>query len=136
MVFDVVVYASQAIQDATLTQNYDVEKVKDSLGNDTAKRGINELWDLDVNMKLIGDTAANARALNTISAGGFLPMFQTVNISQPSSGALMPTAFIGKFSMKPGCKVSAKNAACGDMAMAMERYADTTQNDLMTTTPS
>jgi hypothetical protein len=135
MVFDVVLFATGAIQDATVTQNYEVEKVQDSFGADISKRGRNELLDLDVNMKLIGDTAANARALNTISPGGFLPMLQTVNISQPVSGPQMPAVFIGGWQMKPGSKISAKNAACGEMMLPLETYADATQRALMLTTP-
>ena len=135
MVFDVILYATAAIQDATLTQEYESEKIKDSLGGICSERSINEMANMETNMKLVGDTAANARALNTISVGGFLPMQQSVTITQPGSGPQMPAAFIGTFKVKSGTKVSAKNAACGDLALPLERYADPTQNILMTTTP-
>lgn len=135
MVFDVIIYATQAMQSADLTQEYEAELIKDSLGNDCSERTINEKWNAEFNMKMVGNTAANAIALNTISPGGFLPMQQSVTISQPATGPQMPACYIGLFKMRPGTKISAKNAACGDLALPMMRYADNVQNTLMTTTP-
>lgn len=136
VVFDVILYATQATQDASLTQEYEAEMIKDNLGNDCSERTINEKWNAEYNMKMVGPTAANALAINTISPGGFLPMQQTVNISQPATGPQLPASFIGVFKVKSGTKISTKNAACGDLAIPLERYADNTQNNLMTSTPA
>jgi hypothetical protein len=136
MVLDVILWADDAIQDATLTQQYEVEEIKDSRGATIAKQASNESHDLEVNMKLIGDTKANARAINSVAAGGFLPPLQSVAISQPSSGDQMPGSFIGTWQCKPGQKISAKNAACGDLSLPLMKWADATQNTLLNTTPS
>ena len=138
-VLDVIVYATssvQGIQSFGLTQNYESEKIKDSLGNTCSERTINEMHDADISIKMIGSSAANARAINTVSAGGFLPMQQTVIITQPATGPQLPTCMVGTFKVKSGMKIDAKNAACGDLTIPLEKYADSTQNTLMNTTPA
>ncbi len=136
MKIDVIVQASAAIQDAGVTQKYEVDKVQDSLGADCSKRARNEMYDLKISMKAVGTTAALARAINTINVGGFLPPFQTVVISQPDAGPQMPAIFIGSWSTVPGMQISAKALTCGEIVGDFERYADAAQNTLMISTPA
>lgn len=136
MALDCIIYPATAIQDADFTQDYESEKVRDSRGAFCSERTTNAMTNAGINMKLVGDTQANARALNNVNAGGFLPMQQTVIISDPATGPALPAMMKGKFKVKSGTKVSIKNAACGDLALPLEQYQDTDQNDLMTSTPA
>ena len=136
MTLDVIIYAAEAIQGADLTQTYKSEKVMNSRGADISERSWNEVNELNLNMKLVGDTQVNARKLNTINVGGFLPMQQSVVITDPATGPALPAAFKGTFKVKSGMKYSIQNVACGDLALPLEQYVDTDQNTLMTTAPA
>lgn len=122
--FDVIVYPVS--QEGRLTQNWEEEIVKDVNGSDTAWLARNEHHMLDLAMKLIGPTAANAAA-----GGVFLAPLTSVNLS---GFGLSPLN--GQFQVTNGSDIAAHFDKVGDISFKLRQYADPNQNALANTTPS
>lgn len=121
---DVLLYPVQ--QSMKLTHQFEMEKIKDADGQYASARSQNEMVDFDLEMKLLGDTLAHAKA-----GAAFLAPMATVTLS-----ACDVAQYNGAWIYMPNASITAKNDATGDMSWRLERYVDATQNTLMTTTPS
>jgi len=121
---DVVVYPVQ--QSGKLTHKFEMEKIKDADGQFASARTQNEMVDFDLEMKLVGDTAAHAA-----TGAAFLAPQASVTLS-----AFTVAQYNGVWIYAPDSSMSLKNDSAGDMSYRLEKYVDATQNTLMTTTPS
>ena len=123
-VLDVIVYPEP--QSADLTHQYDVETVKDRQGQDCAKRARNEHQVAAWKFKLLGDTAANAKA-----GAAMLAPLAIVTVSGCDIAD-----WNGVYIVEPGEKNSLKNTEIGDHDLTMLKYSDAAQNTLMTSIPA
>lgn len=122
--FDVILYPIQ--QSIKATQNFDLDIAKDQNGDDAAWRTSNEMIDVDVGMKLLGDTIAHAEA-----GAAFLAPLAVVTISTAKMAALNTT-----FCVMNGNEIDLGNTKIGDITFKLRRYVNSTQNTLFATTPS
>lgn len=122
--FDVITYP--VAQSMRFSQSFDLDVAKDELGNDAAWRTANELYDVDLAMKLLGDTLAHAKA-----GAALLAPLATVTISSGDASIVN-----GTYQVINGGEIDLGNTKIGDITFKLRRYANSTQNTLFTTTPS
>lgn len=122
--FDVILYPVQ--QGMKASHAFDLEATADAQGDDAAWRTRNEMVEGDVAMKLLGDTAAHAKA-----GGAFLAPLAVVTISGCDL-ALWNTTWL----VVPGSDIDLGNTKVGDITFKLRRYVDSTQNTAFATTPS
>lgn len=127
--FDVITYPVQ--QSIGITHQFDVEIIKDAQGQDVAKNARNETLDGEIMMKLLGDTAAHAKA-----AAVFLAPLAVITISASDVTPLGTTATSQQWQLIPGSKIDLKNVEVGNFELKLMRYVDSTQNTAMMLTPS
>ncbi len=119
-----IVYPVQ--QSAKSQQQWDEEIVKDVSGFDAAWIARNEHRLMDFAFKLLGDTAANAKA-----GGAFVAAFATVTLS-----GFDLSEFNGTYQNISGAEIDLGNTKVGDFSTKFRKYADSTQNTLSQTTPA
>jgi hypothetical protein len=112
-----------------LTHKWEEDKVKDEQGDDYSKRGHNEMYDGDIGMILV-DKSSTSLAANAKSGGVFLAPYATVTISTCDLAI-----WNGAWTYEPDASIDQENTATGKMSYKLTRYANSTQNTLMTTTP-
>lgn len=122
--YDVILYP--VAQTMKATQNFELEIAKDVQGDDAAWKANNEMFDGDWAMKLLGDTAAHAKA-----GGAFLAPLAVVTISGCDLTFLNTTWIVVN-----GSDIDLGNTKMGDIVFKMRRYANTTQNTSFATTPA
>lgn len=127
--FDVIPYAEP--QSIKVTQQYTNTVIMDRSGQDCSKRAQNEKYEGDVSFKLLGDTKANAQKINSVNNGGFLNKNALVTVSGADEAVLNAV-----WTLEPGNDLAFKNDDVADFSLKFMRYADSTQNTLMTSTPS
>lgn len=121
---DVIVYPVQ--QTGELTQNFDSEVVKNSIGFDVSETAKNELHEGDMMFMLLGDTNAHAK-----SGAQFLAPLATVVFTGSDSAA-----YNGTYINRSGAAISLKNTGTGEIKFKLRKYADADQNTLMTSAPA
>lgn len=122
--FDVILYP--VAQSMRFSQNFELDIAKDNQGDDAAWRTSNETYDLDMGMKLLGDTIAHAKA-----GAAMLAPLAAVAVS--SGDAAIAN---GTYQVMNGAEIDLGNTKIGDITFKLRRYANSTQNTLFTTTPS
>ena len=122
--FDVILYPVQ--QTIKANHNFDEEIIKDVQGQDNAWIARNEHIMGDIAMKLLGDTAAHAKA-----GGAFLAPLAVVTISACDLTVLNTT-----WEVVSGSDIDLANTKVGDITFKLRRYVDATQNTLAAATPS
>jgi len=142
--YDAILYAIN--QTVKVTQQFDVEEIKDEHGFDLAWLFRNEHAMFDASLKLLGDTAAHAKipatavagsspatsaAVSSLGAGPFLSPGSTVTLS-----GFDIVAINGKYQVLPGSDVDLGNTKAGDLTLKLRKYADSTQNALTSTIPT
>jgi len=120
---DVVVYP--VLQSAKANHSFEEEKVADNNGSYVAWLARNEEVQGDFEMRLIGDSTANA-SLGT----AFLSPLQIITLHD-----FLATPFNGIYQYVGG-SVDLKSNEVGSKALKLRRYVDSGQNILATTTPS
>lgn len=133
---DIVVYPlSQKIK---TTQQWERELIKDVKGGDCASIDRNEHVSLSIGVKFMGDTAAHAAAPMSTGAGVLSaigqPFLAPSAILTFSGFAL--AALNGTWIHDPGSELDMENVKVADGDLKMRRYADSTQQTLMTSSPS
>jgi len=125
--FDVILTGSYGgLQSASTTHNFELEVVKDNAGQDGAWRSRNEMVELEADFKMLGTTAALAKA-----SAALLAPLAVVTIS-----ACDITEWNTTYCVIPGASQKLKNDAIGDLSVKLRRYVDATQNTLFAATPS
>lgn len=132
--FDVILYAEP--QSMKASQEWDDTKVKDRNGLDCSRQAKNERYTGEIGFKLLGDNSTNAAKINTVAPGGFLPKLSTVIIAGVSLTAGATNIFNASWTVESGCDIMLKNDDCADFNLKLGRYADSTQNTLMVSTPA
>lgn len=127
--FDVITYAEP--QTLKVSQDFESQIIKDRTGQDCSERAQNEKYNLDVSFKLLGDTKANAKLINTVNNGGFLNKLSLVVIAGADEAVCN-----GTWTVQGGSDLSFKNDDVADFSLKLRKYADATQNTLMTSTPA
>ena len=121
---DVIVYPVS--QGYKATHQFDEKIAKDSLGQDTAWVYLNEKLECEVNLLLLGDTAAHAKTGAAFFAPGAVI---TISGADPS---FMNTTW----EVTAGSDIATKNDEIGMYNLRLRRYVDATQNTLAAATPT
>lgn len=143
--FDAILYA--AAQSGDLTQEFELDTVKDNAGGDISWKAINEKATGGWKMKLIGDTLAHAMAPGqavVYSAGTagaavsslgqpFLAPLSCINFT---AGSPTCAAFTGAYQYLSGATLNHTNTGTAELDIKVQRYADSTQNTLANTVPT
>ena len=128
--FDVIVYP--VAQSQKLTQNWEQEDGKNAHGDDMYAVARNEHYLYDMGMKIVGDTKAHAAG-----AVAFLSPLSSVVVTDPGpESPAIPPIMLGTFQIVNGSEIDLGNTKVGDITFKLRKYADSTQNTLMNTTPS
>lgn len=122
--FDVILYP--VAQSMRFSQGFDLDIAKDNMGDDAAWRTSNEIYDVDLACKLLGDTLAHAKA----GAAMLAPLAAVVITS--GDAAIMN----GTYQVMNGGEIDLGNTKIGDITFKLRRYANSSQNTVFTTTPS
>ena len=120
---DVIIYP--AIQSVKLSQSFEKEVIKNQLGFDVSASAKNEHATLDISMKLLGDTAANAKAGSALQRPLAVVTLSGFDVAD----------YNGKYTIEPGSDSDLGNTKVGDMVFKLLRYQDADQQTLMTSTP-
>jgi hypothetical protein len=122
--FDVIVYPVK--QTGKLTHQWEEEKIGDEHAADVAILARNEHMLADFGMKILGDTQAHA-----VAGAALLSPLATVTLS-----GFDLAAYNGKFQYVGGAELDLNSSQVGSFNIKLRRWADGTQNDLLTSTPS
>ena len=113
-------------QTASLTQNWDEEKIKDNVGFTNAKIARDDNFTREFTIKPTSDTLAHAK-----SATVFLATFAKLTFSGSEA-----SDFDGDWCLESGSQIQIKNDATAEYTVRCIRYADSTQNTSLNTAPS
>lgn len=122
--FDVILYPEA--QSAKITRNADEEVLKDRHGASFSWLWRDEHYTGDLNMKIVGDTAAHAKA-----GSAFLDLGSKVTISAADDSNLN-----GDWQVLPGDDNDLGNTKVADKTFKLRRYKDAAQQAAATTTPA
>lgn len=132
--FDCIIYpVSQSLD---LTQDWDMEEVKDVHGYDIAWLFRNERAELECNMKMIADT--NAHAAAPVTAGNAGSGVSTLGQPFLAPGSyLVLTGFAlpalnHAYMVLSGTKVTQRNTQVADIVFKGRAYADSTDQNVTT----
>jgi hypothetical protein len=121
--FDLIVYP--ITQKGDLEANWEEEIVKDVHGGDAAWLARNLHYLANFSFKVVGDSAANAKA-----GAAIIAPLATVTLS-----AFDIAAFNGVYQNMSGQKIDLSNVTVADMSTKFRRYDDAAQAALAATVP-
>lgn len=128
MTFDVILYPIP--QSAKMDHEFKLDIVEDSNGDDISLRAHNEMYSGDIGMVLVDQSSTSSLA-NAESGGAFLSPLSTVTIS-----ACQLATWNGTWQYRPSSSIDLQNTQPGKMSYKLVRYANSTQQTLLTSTPS
>jgi hypothetical protein len=112
-----------------LSQNWEEDMLKDEQGDDNSVRAHNEKYIGDLGMILV-DKSSTSTAANAKAGAAFFAPLANVTISTCDVAA-----WNAVYQVESGSDISQENTQGGKIAFKLRRWADSTQNTLMTTTP-
>jgi hypothetical protein len=134
--------SSVLIQSAKGTQEWDEEVIKDSQGYDALWIMRNEREMLDIDMFIVGTSAAIAAVpfQASGSAGALISALGTAPFLGPGSiltlSGFIPTAFNGVFRVMSGGATDLTNTTAWKYSLKLLKYASSAQNTAMAVIPS
>lgn len=112
-----------------LTQNWDEDILKDEIGDDYAVRAHNEKYEGDLGMIAV-DKSSTSLIANAQTGAAFLTPLTTCTIT-----TCLVAAWNSTYQLMPGNKIAQGNDTHGKISYRLRKWADSTQNTLMQTTP-
>lgn len=125
------VYAATLLQSARPTHKFDVKDVKDANAFDAAATATNEHIDITVDFEVVAPSGAASRANAAAQAVFIAPLSKVVLSAFPIA------AINGTYCYRGDASIEVPNEKGARFTLPnLRRYADPTQNTLMTTTVS
>jgi hypothetical protein len=119
-------WASIAVQSTGITQKWDQENIKDSNGFTCSRQARDASFDKKIMFKPTAQTLALARSATVV-----LAPFAELDFAGEDA-----TDLDGGWQLQSGAEIQIKNDASADYSLSVERFADSTQNALILSTPS
>lgn len=110
-----------------LTNNFELDVIKDETGNDAAWRASNEMDDGDIGLRLV-DTGTPTSQANIETFSAALTPLVTIALS-----GFKPARFNGSYRLMTGTDYSLVNTTAGSAGLKLSKYVDSAQQVLSVT---